>query len=162
MTIDTPRRETGRATSELSLLVDIGSAWTKAAVVGRTLGRWRIAAHAAQPSSWDESELIATLAARLTGRADPRVSARMATLLADAPRIAVHTPARPGRIALAAVSSELSGQAARRAAEAAGWVVVEAVTVDDGRPVVERLSALQSAEVDAWLIAGGFDAEGGE
>jgi hypothetical protein len=41
-------------------------------------------------------------------------------------------------------------------------VVVEAVTVDDGRPVVERLSALQSAEVDAWLIAGGFDAEGGE
>jgi MutL-like protein len=161
MTIDTTR-EIGRATSELSLLVDIGSAWTKAAVVGRTQGRWRIAAHAAQPTSWDESELIATLASRLTGRVDPRVSARMATLLADAPRIAVHTPARPGRIALAAVSSELSGQAARRAAEAAGWVVVEAVTVDDGRPVVDRLSALQSAEVDAWLIAGGFDAEGGE
>jgi hypothetical protein len=162
MTIDTNPREIGRATAELSLLIDIGSAWTKAAVVGRTEGRWRIAAHAAQPTSWDESELIATLATRLAGRADPRVSARMATLLADAPRIAVHTPARPGRIALAAVSSELSGQAARRAAEAAGWVVVEAVTVDDGRPVVERLSALQSAEVDAWLIAGGFDAEGGE
>lgn len=154
--------ETARATAELSLLVDIGSAWTKAAVVGRTLGRWRIAAHAAQPSAWDEAELIASLAARLSGSVDPRVAARIATLLADAPRIAVHTPARPGRIALAAVSSDLSGQAARRAAEAAGWVVVEAVTVDDGRPVVERLSALQSAEVDAWLIAGGFDAEGGE
>jgi hypothetical protein len=154
--------ETARATAELSLLVDIGSAWTKAAVVGRTLGRWRIAAHAAQPSAWDEAELIASLAARLSGSVDPRVAARIATLLADAPRIAVHTPARPGRIALAAVSSDLSGQAARRAAEAAGWVVVEAVTVDDGRPVVDRLSALQSAEVDAWLIAGGFDAEGGE
>jgi hypothetical protein len=162
MTIDAHVREVGRATSELSLLVDIGSAWTKAAVVGRTLGRWRIAAHAAQPTAWDEAELISTLAARLAGRADPRVSGRIATLLADAPRIEVHTPARPGRIALAAVSSELSGQAARRAAEAAGWVVVEAVTVDDGRPVVDRLSALQSAEVDAWLIAGGFDAEGGE
>ena len=152
----------GRATSELSLLLDIGSAWTKAAVVGRTLGRWRIAAHAAQPTAWDEAELIDTLAARLAGHVDPRVAARVAMLLADAPRIEVHTPARPGRLAMAAVSSELSGQAARRAAEAAGWVVVEAVTADDGRPVADRLSALQSAEVDAWLVTGGFDAEGGE
>jgi MutL protein len=162
MTTQAPARDLGRATAELSLLVDIGSAWTKAAVVGRADGRWRIAAHAAQPTAWNEDELIATLAARLAGPVDPRVSRRIAALLVDAPRIAVHTPARPGRIALAAVSSELSGQAARRAAEAAGWVVVEAVTVDDGRPVVDRLSALQSAEVDAWLIAGGFDEEGGE
>jgi hypothetical protein len=151
----------GLARAELSLLIDIGSAWTKAAVVGRTRGRWRIAAHAAQPSSWDEAELIATLAARLGGSADPRVSGQLPALLADAPRISVHTPTRPGRIALAAVSSELSGRAARLAAEAAGWVVVEAVTADDGRTVAERLSALQSAEVDAWLVAGGFDAEGG-
>jgi len=162
MTIETRATGSGRATAELSLLVDIGSAWTKAAVVARTLGRWRIAAHAAQPTAWDEEELLATLAARLGGRVDPRVAVRVAALLADAPRIAVHTPARPGRIALAAVSSELSGRAARRAAEAAGWVVVEAITVDDGRPVAERLSALQSAEVDAWLVAGGFDEEGGD
>lgn len=162
MTVETRGQGVGRATSELSLLVDIGSAWTKATVVARSLGRWRIAAHAAQPSAWDEAELIATLAARLSGRVDPRLSGRMALLLADAPRIAVHTPARPGRIALAAVSAELSGQAARLAAEAAGWVVVEAVTVDDGRGAAERLSALQSAEVDAWLVAGGFDADGGD
>jgi hypothetical protein len=162
MTVHTREPTTGRALAELSLLVDIGSAWTKATVVGRSLGRWRIAAHAAQPTAWDDAELVATLAARLTGRVDPRVSGRIAAILADAPRIAVHTPARPGRIALAAVSSELSGQAARRAAEAAGWVVVEAVTADDGRPVADKLSALQAAEVDAWLVAGGFDAEGGE
>jgi hypothetical protein len=41
-------------------------------------------------------------------------------------------------------------------------VVVESVTADDGRPVAERLAALQTAEVDAWLLAGGFDAEGGD
>lgn len=162
MTVETREAGAVRATSEVSLLIDIGSAWTKAAVVGRTVGRWRIAAHAAQPSAWDDAELIATLAARLGGRVDPRVSGRIALLLADAPRIAVHTPARPGRIAMAAVSSELSGRAARRAAESAGWVVVEAVTADDGRTVAERLSALQTAEVDAWLLAGGFDAEGGD
>src|SRR4029077_16031307 len=121
MTVTAPDAETRRAISEMSLLVDIGSAWTKAAVVGRSLGRWRIAAHAAQPTSWDDEELIATLAARLTGRIDPRLAGRIAAQLADAPRIAVPTPVRPGRIALAAVSSELSGQAARRAAGAAGW-----------------------------------------
>jgi MutL protein len=162
MTVEARESGIGRATADLSLLVDIGSAWTKAVVVGRTVGRWRIPAHAAQPTAWDEAELIATLTARLTDRVDPRVSYRIAALLADAPRIAVHTPARPGRIALAAVSFEFSGRAARRAAEAAGWVVVEAVTADDGRPVAERLSALQSAEVDAWLLTGGFDAEGGD
>ena len=151
MRVDAAQPVIGRATAEVSLLVDNGSAWTKAAVVGRMGGLWRIAAHAAQPTAWDEGELLATLVTRLAGRVDPRVSARIAALLADAPRIAVHTPARPGRIALAAVSAELSGRAARLAAEAAGWVVVEAVTVDDGRAVAERLSALQAAEVDAWL-----------
>ena len=65
MMTDTRSREVGRATSELSLLVDIGSAWTKAAVVGRALGRWRIAAHTAQPSGWDEAELVAAYAQQI-------------------------------------------------------------------------------------------------
>ena len=144
------------------MLVDNGSAWTKAAVVGRSRGRWRIAAHAAQPSSWQDEDLVAGLAAHLGGHADPRVTQGLQRILADAPRISCHTPARPGRLALAAVSAELSGRAARRAAESAGWVVAEAATVDDGRSAAERLVALQAAEVDAWLLAGGFDAEGGE
>jgi len=150
------------ATTELSLLVDVGSAWTKATLVGRSRGRWRLAAQAAQPTEWGDDELMRTLAAQLAGTADPRLTSRLASLISDAPRIDCHTPTRPGRIALAAISAEVSGRAARRAAEAAGWVVVEAVTADDGRTVAERLSALQSVEVDAWLLAGGFDAHGGE
>ena len=153
---------TTSATTELSLLVDAGSAWTKAAVVGRSAGRWRIAAYAAQPSSWPEVALIDALAARLSDSADPRLHDRLRALIAGAPRISCHTPARPGRIALAAVSADLSGGAARRAAESAGWVVVESAFLDDGRPAAERLAALQSIEVDAWLLAGGFDQESGE
>jgi MutL protein len=153
---------TPRATTEVSLLLDVGSAWTKGIVVGRSAGRWRIAAHAAQPSTWGESDLIGTLAARLSGAADQRLKDRLVTILSDAPRITCHTPARPGRIAVAAVSADLSGRGARRAAESAGWVVAEMATLDDGRPAAERLAALQSAEVDAWLLAGGFDDETGE
>ena len=145
------------AGAELSLLVDVGSAWTKAAVVARTRGRWRIVSQVAQPTAWGEEELRAALVSRLAGAADQRVASRLADLVARAPRIACHTPRRAGRLGLTAVSEVLSGDSARRAAESAGWTVVEAATADDGRSLAARLSALQAAEVDAWLLTGGFD-----
>jgi MutL protein len=143
--------------AEMSLLVDVGSAWTKAAVVARSRGRWRIVSHVAQPTGWGEEELRAALAGRLAPVADRRVAEHIADLLQGVPRIACHTPRRPGHLGLAAVSSELSGDAALRAAESAGWSVVEAATADDGRSLSARLAALQAAEVDVWLLAGGFD-----
>ena len=143
-----------RVGAEMSLLVDVGSAWTKAAAVARSRGRWRIVSHVAQPTGWGEDELRAALAARLAPVADRRVAERIADLLRGVPRIACHTPRRPGHIGLAAVSSELSGDA-RRAAESAGWTVVEAATADDGRSLSARLAALQAADVDVWLLAGG-------
>jgi MutL protein len=143
--------------AELALLVDAGSAWAKAAVIGRVRGRWRLVTHAAQPTAWGASELRATLTARLRGAADPRLAARIDDLFAGANRIECHTAKRPGRLAVVAVSREVSGSAARRAAEAAGWDVVELVTLDDGRSLSDRLAILQTVQVDAWLVAGGFD-----
>ena len=145
-------------TAEISLLLDVGSAWTKASVIARSRGRWRIVAHAAQPTPWGDAELCRTLAARLAPVADRRLLDHLEALITEAPRIECHTPRRPARLALAAVSRDVSGAAARRAAESAGWVVVETATMDDDRSLAERLVALQSATVDAWLLAGGFDA----
>ncbi|HET7685390.1 MAG TPA: glutamate mutase L [Candidatus Limnocylindria bacterium] len=144
-------------TAEMSLLVDEGSAWTKAALVARVRGRWRVVAHAAQPSAWPDAELIAALATRLAESADRRLADDLVPLLAATPRIACRTPARPGRLVLAAVSRDVSGAAARRAAEAAGWIVVEEVSIDDGRSLLDRLAALGRADADAWLLVGGFD-----
>lgn len=145
------------ATAELSVLIDRGSAWTKASVVAQSRGRWRIVAHAAQPTSWGDEELLDALARRLEPTADRRVAGRLRGLLADAPRINSHTPARPGRVAIASLTDDLSGAAARAAAEGAGWVVEASVALDDGRGVAERMATLQRAEVDAWLLTGGFD-----
>ena len=145
------------ATAEVSVLVDRGSTWTKASVVGQTRGRWRITAHAAQPSSWGDDDLLEALVRRLEPAADQRLAGRLRGLLADAPRISCHTPSRAGRLAVASLTGELSGAAARSAAEGAGWVVQEAVAPDDGRGIAERLAVLQRAPVDAWLLAGGFD-----
>jgi hypothetical protein len=146
-----------RATAELSLLIDVGSAWTKASVIARSRGRWRIAANAAQPTSWDIAEMWRALAQRLATGADRRLHDRLEALIADAPRIECHTPRRPARLAIAAVSRDISGLAARRVAESAGWVVAEVATMDDDRSLAGRLAALQSAGVDGWLLAGGFD-----
>ena len=143
--------------ADMALLVDVGSAWAKAGVIGRVRGRWRLVAHAAQPTAWGAAALRRTLVDQLVASADPRLLDRLDDLIAGANRIECHTARRPARLAIVAVSRELSGSAARRAAEAAGWHVIESVTFDDGRTLADRLATLQAAEVDAWLIAGGFD-----
>lgn len=143
--------------TELALLIDVGSAWAKASVIGRVRGRWRLVTRVAQPTAWGAGELHRSLLERLEGIVDPRLGGRLDELLASANRIECHTARRPGRIVVAAVSRELSGGAARRAAEAAGWQVAEIVTLDDGRSLADRLATLQSVETDAWVIAGGFD-----
>lgn len=143
--------------ADMALLLDVGSAWAKAGVIGRVRGRWRLVAHAAQPTAWGATALRRSLVDQLTASVDPRLVHQLDDLIADANRIECHTARRPARLAVVAVSRELSGSAARRAAEAAGWQVVETVTLDDGRTLADRLSMLQAAEVDAWLIAGGFD-----
>lgn len=145
-------------TTELALLVDVGSAWAKAGVIGRVRGRWRLVAHAAQPTAWGPRELRRTLVEQLRASADTRLVDDLDDLLGRANRIECHTARRPGRLAVVAVARELSGAAARRAAEAAGWDVAAFVTLDDGHALSERLSILQATRVDAWLLAGGFDA----
>lgn len=142
--------------AEMAVLIDVGSAWVKAGVIARANDRWRLVAHAAQPTAWGASELRRTLLDQLRVAADRRLIATIDDLFADANRIECHTARRPARAAVVAVSRELSGSAIRRAAEAAGWQVTVVVTFDDGRSLAERLATLQAAEVDAWLIGGGF------
>jgi hypothetical protein len=143
--------------TELALLIDVGSAWAKAGVIGRVRGRWRLVAHVAQPTAWGPSELRRSLVDQLAETGDARLGGRWDELIGDANRIECHTPRRQGRLAVVAVSRELSGSAARRAAEAAGWEVSPIVTLDDGRSLADRLATLQAADVDAWLAVGGFD-----
>ena len=158
LTAATAREEASpHPTAETSLLIDIGSAWTKASVVGRTRGRWRIVAHTAQPTRWGERTLFEVLTERMRETVDHRLRDEVPAILEAAARITCHTPARPGRLGVAAVTAEVSGAAARSAAESAGWIVVEQAAADDGRSLPERLSTLTAADVDAWLVVGGFD-----
>jgi hypothetical protein len=139
-------------TAEVSLLIDVGSAWTKASVVGRARGRWRIAASVAQPTAWGEEALEEALAARLAIGADQRLRGRLSEMVEAAPRIACGTPRRIGRLAIAAVGDADRAAAVRRAADAAGWMVAASSSTEDGRPLSERLAALSATDVDVWLL----------
>ncbi len=140
--------------ADLSLLIDVGSGWTKGVVVGQARGRWRIAAAVSQPTGWGQESLIRGLTDRLRPHADPRLDHRLEAILADAPRVVVRSLPPIGRLA---VSGSDPGSADRAAvvAAAAGWEVVETGAIGDGRSPSVRLAALMETEPDAWLLAAG-------
>jgi len=144
--------------TDLSLLLDVGSAWTKAALVGRAGGRWRIVSGTAQPTSWGESALVDDLVGRLSPHADARLSRRLALLVRDAPRITSRSARRPGRLVILA-DTQAGLDAATRLSQRHGWIVAAAVTSDDRRPEPERFEALRTAEPDAWLAVPGSEAD---
>ncbi len=143
--------------TDLSLLLDVGSAWTKAALVGRAGGRWRIVSGTAQPTAWGESALVDDLVGRLSPHADARLSRRLALLVQDAPRITSRSARRPGRLAVLA-DTQAGLDAASRMAVRHGWIIVAGLTAHDRRPEPERFEALRTAEPDAWLAVAGTDA----
>jgi hypothetical protein len=140
--------------TELTLLLDVGTAWTKAALVGRAGGRWRIVSGTAQPTSWGESVLVEDLVDRLAPHADNRLARRLAILVREAPRITCRSPRRAGRMALVAASAR-DLEAARIVAVRSGWIVDAAVSTADGRTDAERFDLLRRVEADAWLVVPG-------
>lgn len=140
--------------TELTLLLDVGTAWTKAALVGRAGGRWRIVSGTAQPTSWGETVLIEDLVDRLGPHADSRLSRRLAILVREAPRITCRSPRRPGSLVLAAASTR-DLEAARALAVRSGWTVAATVSADDRETDAARFERLRRAEADAWLLVPG-------
>jgi hypothetical protein len=136
--------------TELTLLLDVGSAWTKAALVGRAGGRWRIVSGTAQPTAWGESVLVEDLVGRLTPHADARLARRLANLVREAPRITCRSPRRAGRLAVVG-DTTAAVESATAVAIRSGWTVEASVGGDDRRSDAERFTLLRGVEVDAWL-----------
>ncbi|RPH35231.1 MAG: hypothetical protein EHM90_04650, partial [Chloroflexi bacterium] len=136
--------------TELTLLLDVGSAWTKAALVGRAGGRWRIVSGAAQPTAWGDAVLVEDLVGRLIPHADSRLHRRLPLLVREAPRITCRSPQRPGRLAVAADTTARL-EAATGLAIRSGWTIEAGVAGDDRRTDAERFELLRAADADAWL-----------
>jgi hypothetical protein len=148
-----PERRPARVVpeTELSVLLDVGSAWTKAAVVGRAAGRWRVVSGAAQPTAWGEAALVEDLAARLAPHADARLRRRLAALLREAPRITCRSPAGPGRLAVATNTAAQLNEA-RATAIRAGWRVGAGLAAEDRIPAAEHFHVLRDVDPDLWVV----------
>jgi hypothetical protein len=156
--VPTPVRVTPE--TELTLLLDVGSAWTKAALVGRAGGRWRVVSGAAQPSSWGEAVLLEDLVTSLGPHADARLQKRLPLLVREAPRITCRSPRRRGRLAVVA-DHGTALDAATTLATRNGWTVEAAVAGDDRLEPAERFDRLRAIEVDAWLAVPAVDGGSG-
>src|SRR5207244_9655414 len=102
-----------------------------------------------------EKALIEVLTERMREAVDHRLREEVPAILESAARITCHTPLRPGRLGVAAVTAEVSGSAARRAAESAGWVVVEEAAADDGRSLPGRVGTLPAGDGGPGAGGGG-------
>jgi hypothetical protein len=142
------------AGAELTLLIDVGTGWTKGVAVGQARGRWRIAATVSQPTSWGEDALLESLIHRLRPHVDPRLDRNLQSLVISADRVVCRSLPHAGRLAVSG-ADPLAADRAAVVAAAAGWVVAESGAQGDGRPASARLSALLEAEPDAWLLAVG-------
>lgn len=148
-----PRRARARPSveTELSLLLDVGTAWTKAALVGRAGGRWRIVSGTAQPTAWGESVLVEDLVSRLAAHADARLSRRLPLLVREAPRITCRSPARAGRLAIVAETAA-GRDAAVAVARRSGWMIGAVASADDGRGEAGWWQLLRDVGADGWLL----------
>lgn len=134
------------------LALDLGTATTSAALVGRLHGRWRLLGSISVPASIPEAVAIEMLLARVRS-ADDRIESEI-DLPRDAsalPRLTARTAAPPHIAVLAATERALAPLAA--AARRAGWVV-SAVSATATDPLSATRLALRS-DISAVLVGAG-------
>lgn len=107
--------------SRACFALDLGSATSSAAVLGRINGRLRLLAAESAPAGSDPDDLLALLLSRLAG-ADPALAKELGlgpSTIAQARRLVART-AEPPRLAILA-TSERERAAVERLAATAGW-----------------------------------------
>ena len=122
--------------SRACFALDLGSATSSAAILGRINGRWRLLAAESAPAGGDPDDLLTLLLSRLSD-ADPVLAEELGLgplSIAATPRLVARTTELP-RLAILA-TSERERAAVERLAETAGWrcTGVEPGGIRSGRP----------------------------
>lgn len=158
---------------EVVLATDCGSTTTKAVLFEKTEGGWRQTARGEAPTTVEKPVADVTIGARnafleiqeLSGRKilNDSASQEECPLL---PRngdvgvdLYVSTSSAGGglQMIVAGVVGSMTTASAERAALGAGAIVMDAVSVDDGRESYERVQKIRHLRPDIVLIAGGTE-----
>ncbi len=157
------------------LICDCGSTATKAVLIGRAGGRWRLLGRAQAPTTVEEPWADVTRGVRdacaalgdagaspalppdLAGEADAAAGA------AAGPVFLATSSAGGGlRMLVLGVVRKLTARSAERAALGAGAIVADVIAHGDGRPFAELVERVRSLRPDIVLLAGGTDGGGRE
>ena len=139
--------------SRATLALDLGSATSSAAVLGRINQRWRLLAAESAPAGTDPDDLVALLAGRLA-EADPALADELGVRSSgpEATRRLIARTGEPPRLVILA-TSERERAAAERLAATAGWRS-SGLSLEASDPVaMARLG--MARDVAAVLLAAG-------
>jgi uncharacterized protein (TIGR01319 family) len=152
------------------LATDCGSTTTKAILIDRTPDGYRLVCRGEAPTTveapFDDVTVGVLTAAReaedLTGR---RLCAPNGVLLRESPAspdgvdLYLSTSSAGGglQMTVAGVVSKITAESAERAALGAGAIVMDVISIDDGRAEHERIEQIRRLRPDMILLAGGTD-----
>jgi len=148
--------------------LDIGSTTVKAALLQKQDGKWAVKATSSAPTTVDapyEDVAVGVREAILrletaTGRTLLSNGGPLFAAGADAGSDAIMVASSAGggcQMMVMGVMKELTAESAHRAALGGGALVLDVVSVDDGRTVAERIELLREMRPDALLVSGGTD-----
>lgn len=166
------------ATFRSVLAIDVGSTTTKAIVIERRNSEYHLTARAESPTTVEAPLEDVMIGVRQAVR---RVESLLGRPLME--NGALVTPERPARIGgqesharvgvdvfvctssaggglqmtVAGLVKTMTAESAQRAALGAGAIVMDVISLDDARLVIERIRRLQELRPDMILLAGGTD-----
>jgi uncharacterized protein (TIGR01319 family) len=160
---------------EVVLATDCGSTTTKAVLFEKTADGWRQTSRGEAPTTVEKPVADVTIGARnaflevqeLSGRkilseVDSGEGSPLCAKSEDGTEgvdLYVSTSSAGGglQMVVAGVVASMSTASAERAALGAGAIVMDAISIDDGREQYERVSKIRHLRPDIVLIAGGTD-----
>ncbi|MCL4424379.1 MAG: glutamate mutase L [Firmicutes bacterium] len=150
------------------LITDVGSTTTKAILIEKTEGEYRLTGQANAPTTVEApledvmiglQEALGHLA-RVTGRSfledGQLIIPQQGTKGVD---LYLSTSSAGGglQMLVAGLMKVLTAESAHRAALGAGAIVMDVLALDDGRLVVERIKRIRELRPDMILLSGGTD-----
>lgn len=150
------------------LATDVGSTTTKAVLIEPRDGEYRLAARGEAPTTVEAPHEDVMVGVREAIR---QVEAETGRVFLDGGRLI--TPRQDGRgvdifvstssaggglqMTVAGLVKSMTGESAQRAALGAGAIVMDVISIDDSRLVVERIRRLKELRPDMILLSGGTD-----
>jgi uncharacterized protein (TIGR01319 family) len=150
------------------LAVDVGSTTTKAIVIERKGDEFRLVARAESPTTVEAPQEDVMIGLR---SALARVEATLGRPLVKDDKLQTPQTADAGvdlfvctssaggglQMTVAGLVKSMTAESAQRAALGAGAIVMDVISLDDARLVIERIRRLQELRPDMILLAGGTD-----